>query len=360
MNTTANTPIHFVTGLGRSGTTLLSQSLNGYTEAVATPESLFLLHFLKKFGKQADIPVHHQQSFRHAIFRIRSGRFVHLGMWHINRQRLHDAFQTLSPPVTYRAMATQVYACSQLAVLKPRARVIIDKNPPYARHLQWLLQTFPESRAVCLVRDPRDTSVSRKAYHMDPFSNPVYQALVWRYFARRMRRAQSRYPQRIRTMRYEEMISDFQRYRHETATFFGIDPANYSAEHEKQVNSALHDLLISTLSETEMAWFRQMHGKVWQPVDPSQAGKWHHHLPRHKAAAIAYVCRREALALGYQFTPSETRISAGARLSIPFFWLLHQAEVAVHQSYYHSPLWLRSAAGGLRRMFRRNEKSQAV
>ena len=49
--------IHFIIGIGRSGTTLLSQLLNNHKEIQALPEANFLVFFLNQFQNKKQFTI---------------------------------------------------------------------------------------------------------------------------------------------------------------------------------------------------------------------------------------------------------------------------------------------------------------
>lgn len=358
MNTSdKNQTLHFVVGLGRSGTTLVSNTMNQYTEIASTPESLFLLHYIHRFGNRKRISKAEMKDFRHGIFHLRSGKFVHLDTWHVHKKELHHAMEDLKEDAGYLQMALKVYTCSLVGRMKPNARIYVDKNPPYTRHIPRLKRLSPSSRFICMVRDPRDTSVSRGVYGMDPINHPIYHGLVWRYFAKKIKTSKNLYAHDVMVKRYEDVVADFDIQMDEMAVFFGADTTRKNTTQLMEIRQKNKHALTDQLSETEMAIFNKMHSRVYQSVDVSQIGKWKHHMSRSEAAMIARVCNKEAAHFGYHFTTEETQVNLSYYVWYPFLWFIHRGEVAIHNIYYRTPLWLRNLARRGRNLFSKKQKA---
>ncbi|MGR3759763.1 sulfotransferase [Roseobacteraceae bacterium NS-SX3] len=128
---------------------------------------------------------------------------------------------------TERARFAEDYT-ARLPELPEGTDVYSDKMPENYRYIGFLATAFPAARFVCLERDPRDTALSMWQAH---FSG---RALAYSYdletmahrfnlHARMMRHWKQVLPDRILTVRYEEMTRDIEGTSRRIAEFTGLN-----------------------------------------------------------------------------------------------------------------------------------------
>jgi hypothetical protein len=86
-------------------------------------------------------------------------------------------------------------------------------TPPDYAEAETILEQYPDSRMVFLVRDPFSVLLSYKylpAYWGDERSryNPVFQSVVWRQVIRKFEKVKGAHPGRVMLIRYEDLIRD--------------------------------------------------------------------------------------------------------------------------------------------------------
>jgi len=150
------------------------------------------------------------------------------------------------------------------------ARWFIDKQPLNFRYVDLILAMFPNARIIHCLRDPSDTALS---LWMQSFKEEVQGyaydfddiALVTRDCGRLMEHWRERFPDSIRTVRYEELITATHANIHALAAWIGL-PANIppsTAAPEKPVS------VISTAS----LW------QARQPISTRSIGRWKYYAP---------------------------------------------------------------------------------
>ncbi|MCB1340426.1 MAG: sulfotransferase [Pseudooceanicola sp.] len=108
------------------------------------------------------------------------------------------------------------------------AAAFVDKMPANHAHLGLLLSAFPEARAVDMLRDPRDVAASMwmqrfAAGGMAYASSMRHIGEVANIYRRHMARWTAMFPDRILTLRYEDLVRDLEGSTHRLAEFCGID-----------------------------------------------------------------------------------------------------------------------------------------
>lgn len=104
------------------------------------------------------------------------------------------------------------------------------KQPGAFRQIDELLTTYPEMKAVFLMRAPEKVLASYK--HMpvdsqdgDPAQyHPLAHAAYWRMAAKAWPRAQARWPDRVMLLRFEDLVADPTQAARKLATFLGTEP----------------------------------------------------------------------------------------------------------------------------------------
>ena len=168
-----------------------------------------------------------------------------------------------------------------------------DKTPAYVGHVDTLAAIWPDARFVVLVRDGRDVALSVTKV---PFgANNVWAAArSWAGAVRRGREAAARYPDRVLTLRYEDLVADPERHIATACNFLGLTfDADMLAIERSDRSKVLED---------QSGWFTQ----IWTGITTSGAGKWRREMTPHQQAVFERAAGRELAELGYE-TGSEAR-----------------------------------------------------
>lgn len=121
------------------------------------------------------------------------------------------------------------------------------KMPGAFRHLDQLLESYPDMKAIFLMRVPHQVLSSYKhipksSRDGDPAHyHPVAYAWYWRAAARAWQRAKDRYPDRVTLIRFHDLVSDPTAAGREMATFLGADVPETISAPEKPNSSFNED-----------------------------------------------------------------------------------------------------------------------
>ncbi len=225
------TPI-FIVGVPRSGTTLLAELLARHQQVCHRGE----LDWLPRLARQAAL----QPTLNHEILR-----------------RMAD---------TYAAQARQDD--------QPPARWIIDKQPLNFRHVDLILALWPNARIMHCQRNTRDTALSlwSQSFHSDVHGYArsfADIATVTRDASRLMDQARRRYPDSIRTVRYEQLVTAPDAQVSNLSGWIGL-PRNPDAASAPSSNSPPSALSTASLWQAR------------QPVHTRSVGRWQayaEHIP---------------------------------------------------------------------------------
>ena len=194
-----DTPVPFIVGFGRSGTTLLRVMIDSHPEIAIGDETHFILPLARRrreFERPEGFAVEH---FVAEVSR-RPG-FKSLGVRAGDLRACLDRHPVPSLPDAIRAL----FRLSARTRGKPRYG---DKTPIHVRSIPALGRMFPEARFVHVVRDGRDAALSYLSVPWGPCSVEEA-AYSWRRAVLAGRRGgRDQGPERYREVRYEALVSD--------------------------------------------------------------------------------------------------------------------------------------------------------
>src|SRR5262249_29178295 len=143
-------PVPFIVGAARSGTTLLRLMLDAHPDLAIPAET----NFIPRIIKETQESTNPREQFYHSL--------VSLEYWDdfaLDRETLRERLATIRPFDVADGVRCffEIYAERQG---KPRWG---DKTPMYLRHMTVIQDVLPEARFIHLIRDGRDVALSNKA-----------------------------------------------------------------------------------------------------------------------------------------------------------------------------------------------------
>lgn len=321
--------INYILGLGRSGTTLLLRELGKSKRVISNPESLFILDFLyvndpKKKMKSGEITF-----FIDQIFSLKTGRFVSLDLWRIDKEKLLKSIQAL-PFVTFLDLIKLVNLHSEFGQKVIEVAFILDKNPPYTLHFEQLKKLDENSKFIGIYRSYLDNIISRNKYKLDAFNHPYFHALMWCQFNDALLSYRKHDPNKIHLIQYENLVENPDFHLIKARAFLGI-----SSELREENVSTLNGLLENLKSDREKEQFLEMHGKVFKSIDTSAVGNKTIPFSSHQINAIHAICSKTSIKLGYEPINFSTP-SYFVLFQIKWFQLLLFFTESKHKFYYYS------------------------
>ncbi|HTX87876.1 MAG TPA: sulfotransferase [Bacteroidales bacterium] len=199
-------PIFFVLGRPRSGTTLLRTLFDAHPNVKIPIEYPFFFYLYARYRKEGRIRkeeagVLFEELRTKKVFNRRYFDYMKMD----EEAFLHslEAFPGGLSPMDFYKLVN--YHSGSLFD-KEEIRWIGDKNPIYSIYPQKLLELFPGSRFLCIVRDYRDNFVSMRKFEFEAL-NTFLLAYRWKYVIRLFLKMKKKYPDRFYIIRYEELVS---------------------------------------------------------------------------------------------------------------------------------------------------------
>jgi hypothetical protein len=262
-------PPFFIVGNDRSGTTMLRMILDGGPDAAIPPESMFLT--------DVTLPAADWQALMDEVWEHPKVR-----LWQLPGPAPRVP-AGLPDDEAARFVLGAPFAAYARKHGKPRWG---DKTPHYVNHVEALLRIWPDARFVVLVRDGRDVALSLERLPFGP--NNAWAAAQW--WARGIRAgaaAQRAHPDRVRTVRYEDLATDPATHVPAVCAFLGLgyDPAMLDLAHADR----------SKIVEDQKTWFPTL----FEGINTKAVARWPREMPRREQAVFASLARDELESLGY-------------------------------------------------------------
>ncbi len=291
---TSRSPVFFILGRPRSGTTLLRTLFDAHPNVKIPPEFPVIILFYRKFR--------HIRQWNDAAIRMFANHlsgFPGFGYRRTSQLQidpdvfLHDLLN-LPRPVSLGDLLLQIHLHSFSAFPKNEVLLAGDKNPIYAVYIPLLLKIYPEARFICLVRDYRDTFLSLRSLKDDPIEAPVLSLQVarWVYVTRRFIRYNQKDPGHFFLVRYEDFVRNPEEGLRELTAFLGIpyEPGVLGFHKEQEG-------LIRTFSERTVERF---HRSLMSPVHQSKVGLWKTAMTEEEIRFAGLIAGRTGEAMGYE------------------------------------------------------------
>lgn len=250
--TVNNSPLEprivFVVGFPRSGTTFLAAQLARFEGFAATPETRY---FRELIDEKAVLGL--QVSTRRLLSEVTHSR------------RLADLDIDFAAALAAGGNGT-IDRLNGFRLLmgafarKHQASIVVEKSPVHTYHVLQFLDWFPEARIVGIQRDGRDALLSLRRTIWATKSDRYY-AADWIFRNRLIEKAKERAPDRVRIVRFEDVVSDG-----------GATVADLADWILPGVVAAPEGVIVGDASVP--AWEKPWKGNVRAATDASRAGAW--------------------------------------------------------------------------------------
>lgn len=257
-NTDAHIRVLFIAGADRSGTTFLGDLLGAHPTCLCTPESQFIVNAPQKVMRRDHLPLETVSLYEICTHIKRSWRFK---IWNTDFELnsiLTQQNGTQLPAVVYELVRSYGRRHQRQFF-----DVWIDQTPSHIRHTHFLLNLFPNSKLVHLVRDGR--AVANSIMPLDFGPNTSSAAASWwiRCVAHGLAAESFWGPARALRIHYEELLIDPEHTLKKICDFAAIE---YQVRMLSGGGFAIPEYTLT------------QHSLVGEPFDSSRAGAWNNNL----------------------------------------------------------------------------------
>lgn len=202
--------LHFIVGIWRSGTTLLREVLGMNAQVHVFPEHFVLLRLLEETNKWNE-----RSKMRFAEKVLSDKDFFYFAK--PDKSKLNEALRGSSN------IQEAILACYQACVKENSTTLFVDKNPIYSYYLPQLMEKFPDSKFVWMLREPKDNCISRATHKIQHWKNYGYLAYWWNYTNREIAKQAEKNPKKFLLIPYDQMVVEPEKWVKEISYFLEID-----------------------------------------------------------------------------------------------------------------------------------------
>lgn len=271
----------FITGVGRSGTTVLQSMLHSHSEFHFSPETHFFKRYILPFQLKKKTPSKEILARDTYLKRLSEDLF---------KQVVNSKLQSDSD-------FTQTFQ----TIMKggENTPLIGDKDTEYVRYFPHLKRFFPDAFMIHIIRDPRDVVASRLKTEWGAKRSLEFHIAEYQYYLKKVRKeGPELFGERFIELKYEDLIANPQVELEKVLQKIGVKFEPTMLEFYKNDNSLV--------AEDEKKW----KGNVSKPLQSSNSGKWKESLTVREAALVQKGLRSFFEEMGYervQEKPSQAR-----------------------------------------------------
>ncbi|MEI6060483.1 MAG: sulfotransferase [Bacteroidota bacterium] len=326
------TPMFFILGRPRTGSTLLRTLFDAHPGVIIPSEWPMLLLLNLQFGKVTFWDKNKLEEFYQALFQPLRIPYWSIRNWPgFDAGLLHTNIMKCEGRHTLETLIKVVYYHYNSFFPKGDILFIGDKNPAISNHPEVLARIFPEAKFIHLVRDYRDNLVSMLGVDFE-MPNVTLLTYRWKHSFRVIEKAAAKYPGRFLRLRYEDLVRRPEKEFGSLCQFLGIpeDPSIFD------FHTRAKEMEASLPPDVSKRYF----SSLMQPIDERKVGVYKQGLTSKQVRIADLVAGRTALKAGYQrdsvkFAPAEYLWVAPAILYtkglyvigklvslLPFRWML--------------------------------------
>jgi len=279
---------HYILGIGRSGSTLLTTSLNAHSQIKAIPEVPIVTFFAHKYGKiksENSELEKNAKEYLEAIQKIRPKHLVNL-----------YAEKLITGELKYNSYSEFLKVIfSNFDILEKQGHypIVVDKNPYYTFHYDALCKLTPNAKFIVLVRDYRANILSRKKKTLNKSGNIIFNAFLCRLFFKEINSFRSN--KNCLLVRYEDLVSNQVETLTSICQFLDIE-----FEQNLIVSGIQNDISSNVESEKSKKFIKDHFSELKNPVHSGNTEKWKIELSQEEIEICDAICSQEANTLGYK------------------------------------------------------------
>ncbi|MDF2451637.1 MAG: Sulfotransferase domain protein [Bacteroidota bacterium] len=333
--------LHFIVGIGRSGTSILSKLLNSYVDVHCLPEANFLVFFLRKY--------HHKKQFTaleiEAIFEeINLYTLSHpmVGWTFDEDATKHACMQLLkaSKSITYKEICIMIYQNFKVNGLnKDRATLLIDKNPSYTIFIDKIHSALPESKFIFIVRDYRANILSRKQSVYLKSPDVAYNATRWKLYNKEAYAFYKKNGNKVLLIKYESLVSNYETEIQRITAFLNLNPV---FEPENQAEKEPVNIKDYNISEKFRERFIKKYSDLNKELNKERLEVWKEKLTVKEIRLSDAICSGIGKKFGYETNfPTNTFKSFTLKFSSIVPIIKGYIDIYKDKLIYYAPIGLK-------------------
>jgi hypothetical protein len=266
----------------RSGSNFIQKLLNGHNNICGPSTKHIINPVARNLFRYGDLT--QKQNWDALLIDIHRLISISFSIW--KKEFSLDDLQALAPIGDIESLIRNIFM--EEARANGKQHVFIKENQVY-EFLPFLLLNFPESKYVYQTRDPRDMALSWKK-NPDHLGGVVKAAKQWQKDQQNTLKNYAELAKKGKAyfVRYEDLISDSDRYTAEIVQFFGLP-------YDSEIENFHKDELTQKNASMQKAW-----NNLSQGVIKDNKKKYLKELTEQEIKVIEKICYVEMQYLGYE------------------------------------------------------------
>lgn len=272
-------PFFYIIGRPRSGTTLLQLFFDAHPNVQIPSECMYI----------GQLGAHYRYTYVWGKIEIDNFIYDLSHTWlfspdKFNIKKIADELNEHADNLT-AALAFKIVAKNYKSIYEKKEILILgDKNPFYSQVFGGVFNAVPDAKFIVLIRDPRDNHIS---LFNSRFTAPsiTYDTLYWKKTIRTTERFQKFFPKRFYFLKYEDLVTDPEKYLKEMCSFLGIPFVPEMLLYKERKTDDFTKIIF-----TSEEYFNANHKSILEPISTSKIGGWKTKLSKNsvrKAERIA-------------------------------------------------------------------------
>lgn len=281
----------FIVGMGRSGTTMLTNMLNMNPKVIACPENEFVMFSAADF-KNKDFNDENVVNEFVNLFEYKFSKII--SFWKPGNN-LKASIQSLEHK-SFANVCKQVYLNYPFVIndLK-NVTCIVDKNPIYSLYIDELNGIFPDSKYIVLTRDYRDNALSRKKYS-DTKASIYILAASWNYYYKAIFRSIKKHKLSYYILRYEDLVHNPSETLIKLSEYLGLDYTEKMLQFQ-DLSKDIKKHIEQNLPEKDYTKLKVMHHNLEKDITGNRVEAYKTELTQKEIEILDTVCNE----VGKQF-----------------------------------------------------------
>lgn len=287
---------HFIIGIPRSGTTLLSFILNKNKQVLALHEPKFAAKVIRD-KKESNL-----NSFSNCksyFSNIKDFHNVKDSPYQIDTKKLAEVWKT---PQKNRSVKSISFKIAKAIKFLDKDNIyidtIFDKNPIYTLRIDDLVEAFPEAKFIVTTRDYRAFALSNmeKRNPTKKIHSYLYLGIKWNFMHKHMLRALDKYANKCLLVKYEDLVSQTKTTVKEICDFCNIEYSDDMLSPEKFNLENRMD--IDSFSKRKKTKYKDLS----KPINNNREEAWKNKLSSKNIEKLDITCQNIGSKLGYKQT----------------------------------------------------------
>lgn len=276
----------------RSGSNFIQKLLNGHNNICGPSTKHIINPVARNLFRYGDITK--QENWNELLVDIHRLISIDFSIW--KKEFSLDDLKEIAPVGDIKSLIKNIFM--EEAKANGKQNLFIKENQVY-EFLPFLLLNFPESKYIYQTRDPRDMALSWKK-NADHYGGVVQAAKQWQ---KDQQNTLKNYAELLKLgkayfLRYEDLISDVDKYTLEIISFLGLP-------YDSNIKNFHKDELTQKNASMQKAW-----NNLAQGVIKDNKNKYLKELREDEIKAIEKICYAEMHYLGYEIEYSKEELDS--------------------------------------------------